>query len=54
MRICLSWHLKGSCFDTCGTARDSRSGRTLDGHTPLVGDEGRRLDEFVSVAVARE
>jgi hypothetical protein len=48
-RICLSWHLKGSCFSNCGTC----NGRTLDGHMPLVGDEVTRFASFVAVAVTR-
>jgi hypothetical protein len=51
-RLCLSWHLRGQCFDNCGTTRD-HSGQPLDGHTPLVGDDLRRLDDFVKVAVVR-
>jgi hypothetical protein len=46
-RICLSWHLKGACYDNCGTC----NGQTLDGHTPLVGDEVRRHETFVVAAV---
>jgi hypothetical protein len=48
-RMCLSLHLKGSCFSNCGTCH----GRTLDGHTPLVGDEIARFATFVAVAVTR-
>ena len=48
-RICLSWHLKGSCFTNCGTC----NGNTLDGHSPLVGDEINRFATFVAVAVTR-
>jgi hypothetical protein len=48
-RICLSWHLKGSCFSNCGTC----NGNTLDGHSPLVGDEITRFATFFAVAVTR-
>jgi hypothetical protein len=48
-RICLSWHLKGTCYGNCGTCND----QMLDGHRPLVGDEVRRLETFVAVAMTR-
>jgi hypothetical protein len=51
-RICLSSHLKGTCFlSNCGTG--TCTGQTLDGHRPLVGDEVNRFATFVAAAVTR-
>ena len=50
--ICLSFFLRGNCYDNCGSIRESPpgSGQSLDGHA-MNADEQRRFDAFVNEVV---